>query len=104
MEHKKNTEEFNEVLVERKGYGDPVYLHCLVSRFREWWGLTLKATPGKSIRNDKERAHDECIGMTFLKIGRIATGEFNEDNYDDAIGYLTLAKNILKGEKDVTKR
>jgi hypothetical protein len=32
--------------------------------------------------------------MVLLKIGRIATGQYNDDNITDAIGYLQLARRI----------
>lgn len=43
----------------------------------------------------------EAIDMCLHKIARIATGKFHEDNYDDLIGYATLAKQIAKGENHV---
>lgn len=39
-------------------------------------------------------AHDQAIEMALMKIGRIATGKLKDDNYDDLIGYTTLAKEV----------
>lgn len=44
-------------------------------------------------------AHDAAIMMALVKIGRIATGQFKEDNYIDAAGYLAIAGE-LAGEGD----
>lgn len=41
-----------------------------------------------------EEAHDQAIEMALMKIGRIATGKSKGDNYDDLIGYATLAKEV----------
>ena len=48
--------------------------------------------------NARVMAHDSVMLQVLVKIARIATGEFHEDNYDDAIGYLKLAKRVAKGE------
>jgi len=34
--------------------------------------------------------------MALLKIGRIITGEYVSDNYDDVEGYIKLAHRALK--------
>lgn len=54
----------------------------------EFWGGELGS----------RRAHDEAVEMSLLKIARIATGVLHLDNYDDAIGYLTLAKQMAEKE------
>ncbi len=46
----------------------------------------------------------ESIEMALTKIGRISTGEFVEDNYDDIIGYVNLARNQdIRNKEDVTE-
>lgn len=37
------------------------------------------------------QSHDHSIHMVLVKIARIATGTFDEDNYKDIIGYTELA-------------
>lgn len=46
----------------------------------------------------RQRAHDLAMEMVLVKIARIATGKFCEDNYIDAIGYLEIARKLAKGE------
>ena len=41
-----------------------------------------------------EDSHDIALLLVLVKIGRIATGEFVEDNYNDAAKYLMLAREI----------
>lgn len=46
------------------------------------------------VRKDEEdyiTGHDVAIMMTLLKIGRIITGEYHEDNYIDLAGYAACA-------------
>ena len=45
------------------------------------------------------KEHDHAIEMTLVKIARIATGEYNDDHYNDAIGYLRIASNIQIAER-----
>jgi len=43
-------------------------------------------------------AHNVAIQMVLVKLGRIATGIPHQDNYDDAINYLKLArKHAIEG-------
>lgn len=46
---------------------------------------------------------DVAMGMVMMKLGRISTGQYNPDNFDDAIGYLAIAKylGLLRIEKEV---
>jgi len=44
--------------------------------------------------NALELAHDFAICQVLVKIGRIATGGYNKDNYVDIIGYIKLAKKL----------
>ena len=43
-----------------------------------------------------EDAHDQAMELLLLKVARIATGRLHADNYDDVIGYATLAKEVSK--------
>jgi hypothetical protein len=42
-------------------------------------------------------AHDVAMMMALLKIARIATGTFKQDNYIDACGYMACAGEIAGG-------
>ncbi len=56
--------------------------------------------------NSDRMAHDEAIRMALFKIARIATaGAHHADNYDDLIGYVTIAKQIAmeKIDEDATR-
>jgi hypothetical protein len=37
---------------------------------------------------------EHCIEMVLVKLGRIMTGEWKDDNITDAIGYLNLARQV----------
>ena len=39
-------------------------------------------------------AHDVAIMMALLKVGRIATGQFKDDSYVDACGYIACGAEI----------
>jgi hypothetical protein len=43
-------------------------------------------------------AHDVGIMMALLKIARIATGQFKDDSYVDAAGYIACAAEIAAKE------
>jgi len=45
-------------------------------------------------KTPEDGAHDEAIEMCLTKIARIASGKRKADNYDDIMGYATLAKKL----------
>ena len=53
--------------------------------------------------DNRVAAHEQAMEMVLLKISRIATGQIHIDNYDDLIGYATIAKEMaaqIKNEKE----
>ena len=53
------------------------------------------------VRNDEEdyiADYDVAIMMVLLKIGRIITGEYHEDNYIDLAGYAACAMECAAAE------
>lgn len=71
-----------------KTYGEPkvnmVASHELKHLFWQHW---RKCHPGV----DAEGPWVEAIEMALTKLGRIATGQFHEDNYIDAAAYIAIA-------------
>lgn len=74
-----------------KVYGDPgVNLGCAAA-FADIYTIALR---GRQLT-----AADMALFQVLLKIARIATGAYHEDNYTDAVGYLELARELHPGRK-----
>lgn len=54
-----------------------------------WLGLDL--IPGYRFT-----AHDALMLMALMKIARMRFGEFNRDDYVDALGYIALALQVME--------
>ena len=82
-------------------YGDPLdNLSCtnhLWIAFTDGWRRSKKGNIPVDITLEEE-AHHIAMQLALLKVARIATGKFCEDNYIDAIGYLEIARKLAKGE------
>lgn len=76
-------------------YGEPENNFRVIAAF---WDDYLRARRYISGFNFSLKPHDVAMMMALLKIGRIATGQFHEDSYIDAIGYLALAGELAGGE------
>lgn len=84
----KVTVPIQELLDERKkAHGEFRLNHkTIAAKWSEHLGVTVTAL-------------DVALMMIELKIARIQNGEeYNKDNYDDIIGYATLAQQLEKGE------
>lgn len=88
----------SEILSSRgKEYGDRfVNLECigeLKAVYHKYAGGMAQGhmTPTRRL------AFDHCMEMVMVKIARIATGLHKTDNYDDAMGYLELARSMVEG-------
>lgn len=88
-----------EELLKQRGsvYGDPEPNLAMQHALKEVIALN---TPAVHIFHPNSwdslvGAHNEAIGMCFCKIARIFSGEkIHLDNYDDLIGYATIAKRM----------
>ncbi len=73
---------------DRQGmYGKPERNLSDIANVWNWYLGTRKGS--QSSRLD---AKDVGVMMALLKIVRICSGHYKDDNYVDAIGYLTLAE------------
>ena len=61
----------------------------------ELWDVYMKARK----RNFTD-AHDAAMKMALMKVARIATGSGSEDSYIDLCGYVALACDIMKAQKE----
>ncbi len=52
---------------------------------------SLKALYDVAAKGRYHQAHDEAMSRVFIKIARIASGAFHEDNYVDAAAYMAIA-------------
>jgi hypothetical protein len=74
--------------VGRPEYGGLTNIRCIVE---------LKEVYRRYGHHDPMFAH--CIEMVLVKLGRIMTGEYKEDNLTDIQGYLALASSIHQEQK-----
>ena len=92
-----------ELLESRSGYGLPeINLSCarkLKRAYREGVVDSCHNHADHDVTKNMVEAHDEAMEMCLTKIARAATGQRKADNYDDLIGYATLAKKMA-GFKD----
>lgn len=82
-------------------HGSPDYNLATQHKLKQVWRTAL-ADERCSVRVGE--AHDEAMEMVLFKIGRIATAKtIHLDNYDDLIGYATLARQLAvqKQENDI---
>jgi len=86
-----------EILHSRgKEYGDRfINIECIAELKAVWHKHRRQSIP----RREAEFNH--CMEMALVKIARICTGVFKDDNFNDAAGYLELARCMAKGETDV---
>ena len=74
-----------------KEYGDRfINLECIAELkevFHRYETGNAKAREG--LTGTQYRAYLHCMEMALVKIARICTGVFKDDNFDDAIGYIS---------------
>lgn len=82
---------FTQPILEQRGseYGGFDNLRC-IAELQATYSQWQRRIHGKILTD----AHQHCINMILTKLGRIATGRFQEDNYDDIAGYAELAKKV----------
>ncbi len=83
-------------LLEQRGsvYGDPkINLKC-AALLKQVYRDGEEESGNRNSGQEGFLAHDDAIEMCLTKIARIATGDFHQDNYDDLIGYATIAKKM----------
>ena len=72
-----------ELIEERSNYGDPRENHQRIARM---WSAWL----GKRIT-----AYEVAVMMTIVKLSRMKGDPVHGDNYEDAVSYLEIAKDIV---------
>lgn len=91
-------------LLEERGavYGEPIYnLECaakLKEVFR-YYASTFRPSdkrfpPGDPRAREGMLAHDDAMENLLTKVARIATGRYCKDNYDDILGYASIAEKL----------
>ena len=76
----------NEIINERgKSYG-PVVHGGNITRIAGMWGAYLGVPVSE---------HDVCWMMTLLKASRSRNDVLNDDNYEDAVAYVQMAKQLI---------
>lgn len=85
------TDEIDRILEDRGAIYGPAE-DCLLCAQR--LKLMYRFWNGPAKMNCHHGGHNEAIEMVLHKIARIATGKPHLDNYNDAIGYLKLARQL----------
>ena len=62
--------------------------------------MTCIARLWSSYLGQQVEAHNVGVMLALVKVGRMAGGTFNRDDYDDLVGYAAIAAAIA--EKDVS--
>lgn len=84
-------------VISRPEYGDPFYNFGCAAKLKS---IFRSFTASENCITETHEAHNEAVEMILTKIARVATGKRKADNYDDIIGYATLAKQLANLEKD----
>lgn len=86
-----------------KSYGDPsINLKAAQVMTNDF--LTSYYESGKDM-TEKDNAWLNAMQNVFIKLGRIATGEFKKDSYADCIGYLGIAYELaLRAQQEKESR
>lgn len=69
---------------------------AIANMWSAWLGIDL--IPGYRFN-----AHDALMMMALLKVARMRFGEFNRDDYIDALGYIALALQVAEKETGRTE-
>ena len=80
----------NEALGPRPEYGSTAVNFRCIAELKEVWRRF--SWHGQAF----DPSHEHAMEMILIKIGRIATGNFKADNYDDIIGYATIARKLVE--------
>lgn len=82
-----------------KSYGDPA-INLKAAQLMTNDFLTSYYESGKAMTQE-DNAWLNAMQNVFIKLGRIATGEFKKDSYADCIGYLGIAYELaLKTQQE----
>lgn len=86
-----------------KSYGDPS-INLKAAQIMTNDFLTSYYESGKDM-TQADNAWLNAMQNVFIKLGRIATGEFKKDSYADCIGYLGIAYELaLKAQQEKEKQ